>query len=190
MGKRRQSRLKKSLKLNTGNKKLFFVFIFLVRFLLMSIPVYLLMHFKAKFFYLGYFEAQIVAVILNSLKINSIAFAEWGFPMIAVEGLSQTILIDSACTGYRSILALAGLIIAVPNIEWKKRIKGIFYGAIILFFVNIARITSTIILGVKFGDAVFDFTHTFLWREGLIFIVVLLWYLWLKRSKMVLAIAF
>jgi exosortase/archaeosortase family protein len=148
----------------------------------MVIPLYLLMYFKAKFFYLGYFEAQAVTFILSIFKINSLTIIEWGFPVIAIENLNQAILIDSACTGYRSILALAGLIVAVPNIDWKKRLKGIFYGSLILFIVNIIRITTTIILGYYFGNKVFDFAHTFLWREGLIFVVILMWYIWLKKS--------
>lgn len=183
MAKQKQRKSRKSLMLNTTNKKLFFVLTFLIRFLVMVIPLYLLMYFKVKLFYLGYLEAQAVTFILNMFGINSITLIEWGFPVIAVGNLNQSILIDSACTGYRSILALTGLIIAVPNISWKKRLKGILYGSLILFAVNILRISTTIILGHYFGIKVFEFAHTLLWREGLIFVVLLLWYIWLKKQK-------
>jgi hypothetical protein len=39
------------------------------------------------------------------------------------------------------------------------------------------------LIALKFGWQYLDVVHNFLWREGLILAVVLIWYIWLRKEK-------
>ncbi len=94
-----------------------------------------------------------------------------------------TVEIIKDCVGWKSVLALIGLIFATPDIAFGKKLIGSIAGAIVVFSGNIVRIYSTIYLTVIKGAAFWEITHGFLWREGLMLIVILTWYAWLKTCK-------
>lgn len=99
-----------------------------------------------------------------------------GMPTIIHEG--KAIGIDRACTGYRSFFALMGLVLAVPAIKRKKRIKGILMALAVVYLANIIRLVTTFYLSDIFG---FDLVHGLMWREGMIAVVFISWIFWLKN---------
>jgi exosortase/archaeosortase family protein len=71
------------------------------------------------------------------------------------------------------------LIIAVPCVEWKKRLAGILIGIPILWIGNIARIFLIVLIGINYGFEAAELVHTYLWQLGLISLVLLIWLIWL-----------
>jgi exosortase/archaeosortase family protein len=104
-------------------------------------------------------------------------------PVLVVEGLENPVGIGRACTGYRSILALLALIFAVPGIGLLRKASAFLKFLPVMVIVNYLRVYSTIVLGILFGDEFFNVVHTFLWREGLIIVIILLWTYWLKSQR-------
>lgn len=173
---------KKEGSLKDSEKRLFYTLAFLLRFMMLALPLYLLIWSRASLYSLERAEAEQVISLLNIFQTGAELKEDYGMPVIKVASLKKHIGIDAACTGYSSMLAFAALVTALPNIKWKKRLKGFLVGLPILYVANLARITTTILLGVRFGEKVLDIAHTLLWRQGLILVVLITWGAWLKLS--------
>lgn len=171
--------------LTKKQKKLWKTLIFLVKFGIASIPIYLVILFDMNFFVLQEKVARQTNSIINFLGTNStIKYCNTsecnpnppGMPTIIFQ--SRAIGIDRACTGYRSFFALVGLMLAVPCIKKEKRIRGIFLALVIIYAANLIRLVSTFYLS---GILDFDLVHGLMWREGMIAVVFISWILWLKK---------
>ncbi|MCW1296225.1 MAG: exosortase/archaeosortase family protein [Candidatus Parvarchaeota archaeon] len=174
-------RIKKKEKLNKKQRKLIFILKFLIRFSLLAIPLYLIMYF-GNLFLLKVVETKQISILLNLTEIkNSVEINDE--VILNVEPLKNKLVIDDACTGYRSMLAFAALVLAVPKIRNSKKSVALILGIPAIYVINILRIFSTILIAVKFGEEKLEFVHTFLWREGLIFLILILWLLWLNNVK-------
>lgn len=162
----------------TKQKKLYAIFIFLAKFAALSLPLHFLL-------WVG-FDAtavqEFVARAVNSmLEASGIAAKQTGtFLAVATKTGPMTVEIIKDCVGWKSVLALFGLVFAAPKIAMKKRIIGILIGAPIIFILNLFRIWSTVYITVLKGYDFWEITHTFLWQEGLIIAVVAVWLAWLK----------
>jgi exosortase/archaeosortase family protein len=173
-------------KLTKKERRLLYILLFLLRFIIAAIPLYAIMIFNLDLYPLELPIAQQVSWILSLTGIkNHIDHGispESGhvIPLLLVERISSPIGIDSACTGYRSMLAFLGLVLALPRVELKKRAKGLLFGLPTIYLINLARVFTTIWIAVRFGEELIEIVHTFLWREGLIFFLLLLWILWIK----------
>jgi exosortase/archaeosortase family protein len=172
-------------KLSPQQKKLWQLLLFLIKFGIASIPVYLIMAFNLDFFYIQNAEALQVNFIINSFgtnssvmycKINECNASPPGMPAIAYQ--DRAIGVDRACTGYRSFFALIGLILAVPGITKDKRLRGIFFALVVVYIANIIRLLSTFYLSFVFD---FELVHNIMWREGMIAVVFFSWLLWMKK---------
>jgi exosortase/archaeosortase family protein len=107
------------------------------------------------------------------------------------------IVIDADCIGWKSMYMFFALVLATPIREKEKlknkikkffpktKLKALVIGIPVLFIINFFRILTTILIGYYFGISYFNVAHTILWREGLIFAVLLIWFLWLKKEKIV-----
>ncbi len=170
--------------LSREQKKLLQVLLFLVKFGIASIPIYIIMALDIDFFYMQNMEAIQVNLILNSLGINSTIYycsgecspSPPGMPTITYKSFAMGV--DRACTGYRSLFALIGLILATPKIKIGKRKKGIVFAFAVIYMANIIRLVSTFYLSLDFD---FEIIHNLMWREGMIGVVFLSWVFWLKK---------
>jgi len=170
------------------NKKRLRVLEFFTRFLLLAIPLYLIMYSPLSLYFAEDLIANISEYALTIsgkavLRSEGVEYNGLAMPLLYVQGIEKGVGIARACTGYRSFIALAALIFAVPRIPNKKRLLGLIVFAPILFFTNIVRVVSTIWIGATFGLDWFELTHTFLWREGLIALILLMWVVWLLRVQ-------
>jgi len=170
--------------INKSDRKKLYILVFLLRFLVLAVPLYWFMESSISIYYYELFQTHQVKFILDAFSVNSSIGKTYSLENAlltpTIETSDYIIGIDRACTGYRSMFALFSLILALPKIKWSKRLKGIFFGFAVLYLSNIIRISTTILLGLKYGEAVFNFAHTVLWREGLIILVLILWVLWIK----------
>lgn len=158
-------------------KKLKTVAWFLIKFNLLSIPLYLAMYFNFTFPPLQTFLAIAASYIIKLFD----------YPVtqddMFLTSSHQQIEISWDSTGWKSMYALAALIIATPIANWYKKIRFLFIGIPLVFLINYLRIVSTILISLKFGFQYFDIVHTLLWREGLILAVVGIWFIWLRTEK-------
>jgi exosortase/archaeosortase family protein len=170
---------KKIQKKRTLDKRnLLEVLIFLVKFNLLAIPLYLILLFDLSFLPLQNFLATLIAFFLRIFGYNTIR-KDFTIAILHSNKLNQ-IEISWDCTGWKSLYALFALTLATPA-NLNKKIKFLFIGLPTLFLINLMRILSTIILALAYGFNYFEIIHTFFWRWSLLFLVPLIWFIWIKR---------
>jgi exosortase/archaeosortase family protein len=159
------------------NEKLKKILFFLIKFNLLAIPLYLILIFNLSFQPFQNFVATLTTISLKSLGYR---VAQDGFTLAIFHSnkLSQ-LEISWDSTGWKSLYALFALVFATSG-DLRKKIKFLIIALPTLFLINILRIVSTIVFALEFGFEYFDLIHLFLWREGLIFFVILFWFIWAK----------
>ncbi|MDD5418047.1 MAG: exosortase/archaeosortase family protein [Candidatus Nanoarchaeia archaeon] len=171
-----------------NNRKLLDIFQFLLVFTLLGIPLYWFIASDIDLYAVELVQAGIVAKMISlsgySVSITDTISLEslTKVPIVLVEGFETGIGIDRACTGYRSLYAFFALVVASPRTKWKRKLRGLFSGVLVISFFNIIRLYSTSMTGVLFGFDALEIMHTVLWRYGMLALVLVLWYLWLKKS--------
>jgi exosortase/archaeosortase family protein len=177
--------VKKTKKTNTLRKKLLIVIKFLIIFNLLAIPLYVAMNFNFSYIPLQKFltSASIYFIEMFGYHATLIDDSFCNVPSISINKNTEPICISWDCTGWKSMYVLTALAIATPLIGWKSKLKFLGIGIPIIFVINYLRITTTMLIALKFGWQYLDVVHNFLWREGLILAVVLIWYIWLRKEK-------
>ena len=164
---------------SSGQMKLWNVLVFLVRFLVLALPLHMLLWLN--------FDAHVLQVV----TVNSVAF------LLSLAGVSYevvdvfllvdcgsfvwTIEIIKDCVGWKSFMAVSGLMFAVRKVKLKKRVWGIFVALPLIFVGNAFRIFTSIYFSIVFGYEWFDFIHNVLWQGGLIALVIIIWWVWLEK---------
>ena len=162
--------------------------VFLTALIILAAPLYFVMESS---FSLYWFEKLFSRSVSLTLQLHGVrvieitGYEENGLlmPVLDVQGLQEPVGVGRACTGYRSILALFALIFAVPGIKMSEKVRAFIKFLPVMIVVNYLRVYTTILLGIFFGPEFFNVVHTFLWREGLIVVILLLWAHWLKTQK-------
>lgn len=162
-------------------KKLLAVLLLLVEFNLLAIPMYAIMYYKLSFLPLQKFLAGAAANLLKLLGYTAIQDRER--IVVPTGDRIQSIEVSWDSTGWKSMYALVALGLVTPVKGWDKRLKFILISVPSIFLINFFRLLTTILFAMKFGFEYFEVIHTFLWREGLIFAVVLIWGVWLWKEK-------
>jgi exosortase/archaeosortase family protein len=166
-------------------RKLWAVAVFLIKFNLLAIPMYLVLWLNLSYPPLQVFLTDLVCRSLNFLGYGAalVGSQTSTVPLIFISDQLPKIQISWDSTGWKTLYALAALTIATPYATMKRKAKFLAAGLPLLFVLNFLRILTTISVAVNYGFQYFEVVHTLLWREGLIFAVVLLWYLWLRGIK-------
>lgn len=115
--------------------------------------------------------ASLIGTILSpfmQLQVNEI--------YILTAEASYVIVQD--CLGWKSMAVFTALFLSATT-QFREQAKYLFYGLIGIFVANIVRVTSTVYLA-EIGVISFEVIHTFLWRWGLTFIVLAIWFYWYK----------
>jgi len=172
-------------------KKLWTLVLFLIKFNLLAIPMYIVIAINANQEILSY---QPLQLFLRDITYQTLKFIEYSvglsedprcsIPVILISGHSiDPICISWDCTGWKSMYALLALTLTTPFSNLRKKLKFLAIGIPTIFFLNYLRIITTILISLNFGIQYFEVVHTLLWREGLILAVIAIWYLWLKKVK-------
>ncbi len=156
---------------------------FLIKFNLLAIPLYAAIFYGIEFLPLQKMTAFLSYILLQSMGYN----VELQGTVLTFNGsqFSSNILIDTDCTAWKSMYALAALMIASPAMNDRKKLVYILIGMSAVYASNILRIVSTICIADALGPQYMDIIHTLLWREAMIFVVIIVWYTWLKRQKII-----
>jgi exosortase/archaeosortase family protein len=163
------------LKLTKTQKRFWKTFVFLLRLLILSIPLYVILIFNVDLYALQY------SVTANTLWI----LRGVGYQVVQ-EGAALTVgaenpfffIISPDSTGWKSMLFLFALIFAVPGVVLKKRVFGLVFGIPLIWIGNLTRVLAIVFIERGYGFEAAMLAHDYLWRLGLISLVLVLWLLW------------
>ena len=83
------------------------------------------------------------------------------------------------CTGYFVTWIYASAVLAFPA-TWIERAKGLVLGVVLVFTINVVRITSLFYVLESFPEH-FDEVHLVVWQSVVVLVVALTWYGWAAR---------
>lgn len=172
--------------LGTRNKKLLKILLFLIKFGLASLPLYVIYFSNINFRLLENSEVFFTSLLLEATGIDfhivEAVSPDTGF-VIPVFRIGDTFLgVDRPCTGYRSYFALLGLMFATPDVSLRRKFKGALFGGIAIYFINILRLWVTGIIA-NYNPQSLSWVDKILWGWGLLFIVLVLWLIWIKADS-------
>ncbi len=161
-----------------NNKRLYEILKFLVILNLFGIPLHLIMYFGNTYFIANIERAQVI-FLLNLIGIKYKIFdVNYGKIYPAIQVGNKVLILGEACTSIRNMLAFVALVFSSPR-KIKQKLKALYFLPII-YIANVLRIFT---LAIFNSSPYFDFIHIFLWREGLIGLIIILWSYWLFSSK-------
>ena len=158
--------------------KLWDMLIFVSRFLVLALPFYFVLWLNFDAYPLQLMTAKAVSFLLTFLGVGY----ELNGHFIFIPSVLWTIEIIKDCVGWKSLMALWGLMFATRGVFYKKTIYGALAGIPLIFVGNAVRIASSVWLAIMFGLDKFTFIHDFLWQWGLIALVLGIWWIWLKKA--------
>ncbi len=172
----------KKIKLSATQEKLYKVLKFLVIFNLLAIPLHIILYFDINLYPLASLEQKQASFILNlfgvSHTLQEVTYLHGNLPAISVK--NKVLAIGEPCTAMRSILAFIALVFASPR-KLKDKGKAMIYIPVI-YAANIGRIVTLAFVSLTY-PSLFEFIHIFLWREGLVALIILLWVYWFNHSS-------
>ena len=155
--------------------------VFLILLNIFAIPLYVALFTNFSFAPLQELNAK---MLYWTLKVFGFKATIDGYDVELFGGMNaQMIEISWDSTAWKSMYALAALVIATPILQLSHRIKVALLGVGIIFVLNYIRVSTTILASVFFGFNTFDLIHGLLWREGMILAVLAIWMLWMRREK-------
>jgi exosortase/archaeosortase family protein len=168
-------------KLQKRIRKLLTILLFLIKFNLLAIPMYLIIHLNLSFQPLQNFLASLTKISLNLLGYYAIQ--QDSLVITTSKDQLYSIEVSWDSTGWKSMYAILALTISTPIKSWKRKLKFMAISIPTIFLINFLRILTTILVTLHYGFNYFEIVHTFLWREGLILAVVCIWSFWVWSEK-------
>jgi len=164
-------------KLNEGQERLWKAFIFLVRLLPLSIPLYLILWLNVSMLPMQRAVADQTVWILRALGFD----ATESSLIISVGAVDPFIFyIGEDCTGWKSMIFYFALILATLGTGTRKRLLGLAIGIPLIYLGNLLRIIAVVFVEEAFGYDAAMWIHDWLWQAGLMALVLGLWLIWLE----------
>ncbi len=174
-GRKSKSLWKGLRKAGKGNERLIYILTFLLRFCAMAIPLYFVLWLGADFSLL---QKIVTGNVLSTLPLFGIDATADGFDIITNTKIPVIVEISPDCTGWKSMLAYAALVLAVPNVSARKRAFGLA-GVLVIHALNVLRIAFLIWVETTYGIQAFLSAHTFMLKLGFPIVILLAWLCWL-----------
>ncbi len=173
----------KKIKLTKDQEKMWQTLLFLIKLLILVIPLYLILAFNVDLSPLQEITTQQAYWIFKNTGFD---VSRDGFVLSVgsatdVNTNPVVFLVSEDCTAWKSILLLFALIVAVAGVSMKNRLLGLVIGISVLWLGNLARIFAIVLIAQNYGFAVASVVHDYLWQLGLISLVLLIWVVWLWR---------
>jgi exosortase/archaeosortase family protein len=93
---------------------------------------------------------------------------------------SFSVDIRRGCDGVVATLILVSACIAFPAPWWKK-IRGVLWGYVLIFVLNLVRVVVLFSLGMKGWMEAFEFVHTYIAQFVVIAAAMIFWVYWASR---------
>ena len=113
--------------------------------------------------------------LLFTAKPASLTFQE---PILLEIAQGKEIAISYLCTGFLELIILVSAILASQGIEWKKRMKGVWFAAVGTQIFNLLRIWVTIFFILNSETATIDLVHNVLFRLTLFVVIAGFYFIW------------
>lgn len=150
--------------------------------------LYQTLQFVIKLLFFGFLFRLILVIYPDTYPIQS-AFASLigtvlsPFMQVQVNEIyiltvKSSYVIVQDCLGWKSMAVFTALFLSATT-RFREQAKYLLYGLISIFAANVVRVASTVYLS-EIGVVSFEVIHTFLWRWGLTFIVLVIWIYWYK----------
>ena len=167
-------------RLSARDRRLLDTLYFLVRLLLLSVPLYLILSNTAVLQPLqeavtAHSHALITFLGMESVKTDLVIITGTCDPF--------AIFIGPDCTGWKSMLLFFALVFATLRVSMKKRLLGLAVGIPVLYAANIVRIAAAVAIQQAYGTQAALFFHDVAWQAGLTAVVVALWLAWLFWAR-------
>ena len=164
-------------KLSKEQEQYWDILMFLLRLMLLSLPLYVVMSFPGSLYFAQIITANITFIYLEALGLpvtqqlmqNTIAYPQNPFIFI----------INEDCTGWKSLLFLFALIFAVKGPVFRSRLYGFLIGSGAILAANLARIFAVIAFEKVQGVDFAMFFHDWVFRYCLVALVLSIWVFWL-----------
>ncbi len=172
---------KLKIEMTKSQKRLWGVLEFLIRLLILSIPLYLILVLAVDLSPMQHTVASHSAYLLKALGYN--VFQDGYYIIVGTVQDNFYFMINEDCTGWKSMLFLFALIFAVPRIAMKKRLLGLIIGIPIVWVGNLMRVLGVVMAEAAWG---LDFAlalHDYGYRLGLVALVLIIWVVWLNLSR-------
>lgn len=169
----------KKIKLTPQQKRLWHTLLFLIRFLILVIPLYIILIFQ-----ISLLPLQFIVADHASLLLKFFGFEVVQEELILKVGTEPFIFyIGEDCVGWKSMLCYFALIFAVLGVSLRKRLIGLLAGLPLIYLGNLARIFLVVLVQQVYGYSAAMFIHDWLWQAGLIALILILWIIWLSWIK-------
>ncbi len=169
----------RKLRLSREQGRLWYVFVFLARMTLLSIPLYIILWANPGMEFLQYAVRDNVVLTANLMGIDT-KIDGFYVNLNTVDG-PVSIDIGADCTGWKSAVAYLALVLAVPKVKNKKRLIAMA-GIPVIYAVNIGRIVFLLWVSINMGFGYFRVFHEYLWKLGMSLVVIAVWYVWLTKK--------
>lgn len=90
-------------------------------------------------------------------------------------------VVTQDCLGWKSMAAYTALIFSSTS-EYRKYVKPLLIGLLLIAVINVFRIVTTVYLS-HIGFVSFEIIHSILWKWGLTFFVVLIWIAYFHQNS-------
>ncbi len=164
-------------KLTKGQKRQWEILQFLLRLLVLAVPLYVILWLNPSFLPIQNTVADHSYAILTAMGLDVDRN-----DLVLTIGTSEpfAIYIGPDCTGWKSTVAYFALLFATLGASMRKRILGLLVGIPLIYAGNLSRIVVAVLIERTWGREAAMFFHDFLWQVGLIALVIILWLAWLR----------
>ena len=160
-------------------QRLYPAFHFFLRLVVLSLPLYLTILLSLSLYPLQYATAAQSAWALRGLGYLVTQDGAELATALPGDQAAFHFFISEDSTAWKSFLFLFALLFAVPGIAWRKRLIGLAVGLPYLWLGNLSRVLAIVAVERSYGLQAALFTHDYLWRFGLISLVLAAWAVWL-----------
>ncbi len=164
-------------KLKRNDRELWNALLFLMRFIVLSIPLYLVLWLDISLLPL---QQAVSGSTLFMLRAAGFTAHSEGLVMYVGETDPFIFQTGPDCTAWKSILCFFALVFATPGVSMKKRLLGLLAGIPLIYLGNLARIFGVVLIEDAYGLETAMMLHDWLWQAGLISIVLIIWLIWLR----------
>lgn len=145
---------------------------FFTRLLVLATPLYVLLWIDWNPVWLRTAQAGIATQLLELLGVATTRSGT----VVETARLVVDVSVDS--TGWKSMLAVSALVLAVTDATRRQYGIGVVAGLLTVLAANMVRLVSMIYAVVVWGIS-YELIHTLLWRWGLTVVVLGYWMVWL-----------
>jgi len=164
-------------KLTPQQQRLWETLFFLMKVLVLSIPLYLVIIFSVSLYPLQVLDASVSSAILRAMGYQ---VTQQGSMITVIGSSSFSFFLTDDCTAWKSVLFLFALIFAVPKVPLRSRLSGLGLGIPVLWLGNQVRVVGVVLTEQATNQQFAMFTHDYFWRVFLVGLVLAVWLLWLR----------